>query len=90
MVSQNCDLFIKTLELPRGERCLIGGQCLALRRIRPSEDTDVLVSEQLFQHLTERFPSALQKTNNADPVLVFSDHKLEIFKDLPGFRGEES
>lgn len=90
MLNQNCDLFIKALELPRGEWCLIGGKCLALRGIRPSEDTDVLVSEQLFQHLTQRFPSALQTTKNADPVFVFPSYQLEIFKDLPGFRGKES
>lgn len=81
--------FLHALQIPLGERCIIGGKCLELRGVRQSEDVDLLVSKKAFASLLSQFPSALQTSKNWDQVLIFPQYTLEIFRDLPAFYGRE-
>lgn len=48
-----------------------------------------MVTSQLFERLKNTFPSAFSLKENKTPFLLFADQKVEIFKDLPPFEGQE-
>lgn len=81
--------FLQSLAFPAGERCFIWGKCLEVRGLRMSWDFDILVTSQLFERLKNTFPSAFSLKENKTPFLLFADQKVEIFKDLPPFEGQE-
>ena len=96
---------LEKLALPKGEWCLVSGKCLELRGLRKSEDWDILVSRSFFEDLIQiylyeyyllRFAplvsfrwNHLKTSYYKTPILVFDNEKIEIFKDLPFFEGQE-
>lgn len=80
---------LEKLALPQGEWCLVSGKCLELRGLRKSEDWDILLSRSFFEDLIQKFPNHLKTSYYKTPILVFDNEKIEIFKDLPFFEGQE-
>lgn len=60
-----------------------------MRGLRKSEDWDILVSRSFFEDLIQKFPNHLKTSYYKTPILVFDNEKIEIFKDLPFFEGQE-
>jgi hypothetical protein len=66
---------IDQLRLPREHYLIWGSGPLAVREIRPANDVDLLVSKELWDELTKKFPTQLGRQN------VIRIGGLEIWSD---------
>lgn len=73
---------IKFLGLPIWKYAICGSWILSVLWIRESDDIDILVSDDLFEILMQKYPKRqAQATTSKDLCLVFKDEKIEIVKE---------
>lgn len=52
---------LKKLNLPKGKYAIFGSGPLAIRKIRDSKDIDIIVKEDLFLGLLNKYPQDIEK-----------------------------
>lgn len=67
---------LRSLNLPEGKFAIFGSGPIAVRGIRESEDLDIIVKQDLWDFLAEKYPVSL----SANPTCLKIGN-IEIFKD---------
>jgi len=75
-------LELRKLNLPQGKYAIFGSAPIAARGLRDCRDLDLVVNEELWTELSNKFPGVAE---NPDKIII-PGTAIELFKSwLPGF-----